>query len=450
MRIRGSIVLTICGASVVVLALVLLGRLGFHSPNLDDGQISSLLGTVVQTTATFGAVALAVVFFTAQLSGVGRPSVVRELYRSRDVYLLFGYSAATVLGGYVAMVSAGQLVAPWRSRILDSIIVLGVASVLLVLPTLMSQIENLDQTMLAAKLVGRIKPAAIIDYGLSEVAVVPERKNGVTYELVTVGLRPRRVDPLRPLHELMMEAVNTRDRVLFGKLFRYLLAPVARVHGLNWDYYGDKSVWPSHPGWINRLRARRYSLSEKTHITLALLHYSVKRARNLLTEWENRDIGRHGIVTGVGDLIRSLATVKDGATAIRICLYATLHIEKFYCEVRPYGRIEPMNAFFETAQILFVAGKTEEAELCARVLGWVSVRTGQLTSERSPGLESLLSDSLKETYNGARDLASLDAVWLPTAADDPWRNWPPSEDDKITPRPTLVEAVRSVEVGKSV
>src|SRR5689334_15349795 len=114
MRIRSSITLLICCASVMALVFVLIGRVGFHDPNLDDGQVYSLLGTVIQTTGTFGAVALAVVFLTAQFSGVGRPSVVRELYRSRDVYVLFSYSAITVLGGYIGMLTRSTLASPWR------------------------------------------------------------------------------------------------------------------------------------------------------------------------------------------------------------------------------------------------------------------------------------------------------------------------------------------------
>lgn len=436
MRIRGLIILLICGASAVGLALVLLGRVGFHNPNLDDGQVYSLLGTVIQTTGTFGAVALAVVFLTAQLSGVGRPSVVRELYRSRDVYILFGFSAVTVLGGYAGMLTTGSLAAPWRDRVLDSVIVLAGASVLLVLPALMSQIENLDQTRLAAKLAARIRPKDIVDYGLADVRTVPGNKC-VTYELVTVGLRPRWVDPMRPLHELIMEAVSARDRVLFGKLFRYLVSPVAKVHGLKWDYHGDKTQQAKSAGWITKLRSKRYTLTEKTHVTLSILHYSVKRARNLLTEWDGRDIGRHGVLTAIGDLVRCLARVTDSGTAIRICLFAVFHIERFYCDVQPYGRIEPMNGFFQSARLLMDTGKSTEAELCARILAWVSVHTGQFAPERSAGMKSLLGERLESVYEQAVNLALSDQTWTPATADDPWRNWPPAED-KIVSRHTLV------------
>src|SRR5215216_5805809 len=94
MRFRSFIIPTIVIASLVLLALIISKNIHLHNPQLDDAQIYTLVGTVVQTTGTFGAVALAVMFLTAQFSGSGRPSVVRELYRSRDVYVLFGYAAA--------------------------------------------------------------------------------------------------------------------------------------------------------------------------------------------------------------------------------------------------------------------------------------------------------------------------------------------------------------------
>jgi hypothetical protein len=434
MKIRSSITLLICAASIIALAFVLLGRVGFHDLNLDDGQVFSLLGTVIQTTGTFGAVALAAVFLTAQFSGAGRPSVVRELYRSRDVYVLFAYSAITVLGGYAGMLTRGTLASPWRDRLLDSVIVFAGASVLLVLPALMSQIENLDQTRLAAKLAARIKPKEIIEYGLT---YVRSHGKSVAYELATVGLRPRWVDPFRPLHELIMEAVNARDRVLFGKLFRYFVSPVAKVHGVRWDYRGDEIKPPRRAGWITKIRSWRHNLVEKTHVTLAIAHYSVKRARNLLTEWEGRDIGRHGIVTGIGDLIRALATAPESETAIRICLCAVFHIERFYCEVTPYGRIEPMNGFFDTSRILMESGKKTEAELCARILGWVSVHTQQFTLQRSGGIESLLGNELKLVYEEGVGFATNDRTWTPMPEDDPWRNWPPA-GDKIVSRHTVL------------
>lgn len=427
MRFRSFIIPTIVIASLVLLALIIFKNIHLHNPQLDDAQIYTLVGTVVQTTGTFGAVALAVMFLTAQFSGSGRPSVVRELYRSRDVYVLFGYAAATVLSGYMAMVTTGQLMTPWRDRVVDIVMVFGGASVLLLLPALISQLENLDQITLASKLAIRITPPAIIEYGLTDVQALPDKK--VEFHIATVGLRPRLVDPLRPLHELVMEAVNVRDRVLFGKLFRCLLAPIAKVHGIAWDTYGASSsphLLPTVP-W-RAIRASRVSLVEKTHVTLAILHYSVKRARNLLTEWERRDIGRHGILTGIGDLIKALAFVKDGATAIRICLYAVLHVETFYSDIRPYGRVEPMNAFFDAANLLYRAGKIEEANLCLAILGWVSINTQQLSAERSAGIESRLEEELRETYFNFKLTAQQDPDWIPMYVDDPWRDWPPSDE----------------------
>jgi hypothetical protein len=414
-------VLLICGLSAVLLYLVLSGSIGFHNAIVDNEKYS-LLGTVIQTTGTFAAVALAMVFLTAQLGGVGRPSVIRELYRSKDVYVFFGYSAATVLVGYVAMLTTGSLGAPWNDRVLDSVFILAGASLLLVLPALMSQIENLDQTRLAAKLASRIRVDEVIEYGRADAYPVP----GISPQDYGKLPHARPSDPLRPLHELIKEAVYAQDRVLFGRLFRLLLTPVARAHGLKWDYHGLKRERSRKAGWITRLKSKEYNCEQKTDVAKVILNYSVKRSRNLLhnSEWGELDVGRHAILAGISNLIRSLARVKDGASTINLCLYAAFHIEETYRGVEPHGHIEPMNAFFDIGQLLFEVDEKPAAKLCARILGWVSVHTKQLSPDRASGMGTELCEELKIVYGEAVRLAQKDPNWtpIPEDDDDPWKN----------------------------
>ena len=87
-----------------------------------------------------------------------------------------------------------------------------------------------------------------------------------------------------------------------------------------------------------------------------------------------------------------------------------------------------MNAFFDAANLLYRAGKIEEANLCLAILGWVSVNTQQLSAERSGGLESRLSEELRETYFNFRLTAQQDSSWIPMQVDDPWHDWPPSDE----------------------
>lgn len=421
--------LTVIG-TLAVLLIVWLGHLCLYPPGeISSDNASTLIATIVQTTAELGGAALAVVFLSAQLwAAAGRPSILRELYRSKDIYILLTYLSLTLWAGYVALtVITNPLVNISKCKIIDSLIVLAVASVLLIVPVVFSQIENLNQTALAAKLSARLKPKGIIDYGLTSVEPMPGQPNAIKYSLIMVGLRPSGVDPLRPLHELLMDAVNTRDRVLFGKLFRYLLAPIAKVYGGYWDLRGVKVN--GSPGITAKLSSRRYRLNEKIHLSLGILHYSVKRARNLLIEWEGRDIGRHGIITGIGDLIRCLAKIKDSDTSIRICLYATLNITKYYSGVRPYGRIEPMNAYFKAAEELWAAGKEREAILCAEILGWTATHTEQLGLERAGNLEDIFNTELHQAYTNAKEIAKNQLDWVPgSQEEDPWRDWPPQAE----------------------
>src|SRR5581483_7052083 len=264
--IRRLITLLIIGTSGLLLLLVWSDALALYG-SVSTPESQTTLVTVIQTAGALGAAALAVVFITAQLSAAGgRPSILRELYRSSDIYILFTFLAITVLGGVAVLAFISRSAHHWEHEAYDSLLIFASGTVLLVLPTIMSQLENLDQTILASKLSSRLTPDSIIAYGLTDVRVHSTDHSRADYHLITVGLRPNSVDPLRPLHELLMEAVGARDRVLFGKLFRYMLEPIARVHGAYWDPHGVKATGAR--GLARRIRAARISEASRVHVSL--------------------------------------------------------------------------------------------------------------------------------------------------------------------------------------
>jgi hypothetical protein len=89
------------------------------------------------------------------------------------------------------------------------------------------------------------------------------------------------------------------------------------------------------------------------------------------------------------------------------------------------------------------SGKNTEAELCARILGWVSVHTQQFTTQRSGGIKSLLGDELECVYEEGVNFATNDPAWTPMSEDDPWRNWPPADDKIVSHHTVLVRPVQS-------
>lgn len=414
--------LLIVGASLVSIVGVWINRISlYNSRGYSDSHLDTLLATVVQNTGAVGGIALALLFLTAQLSG-SKSSVLRELYRSIEIYILLFYFVTTLLLGYwtLAMLPA----ATGDMRFVDTVLVLASTFVLLVVPVLVLQIENLDLTTLSSKLADRINPQAIIDYGLTSVQFAHGDPTRIEYRLITVGLRPLGIDPFRPVHEVLMEAVNARDRVLFGKLFRHFLKQIAVVYGARWDLSSQKPFSYDAPNFVLRILARRYSPAERIHLSLAILHYGVKRARNLRTEWDNRDIGRHGILTSIGDLIYCLSFIPQADVSIRISIYAALHIGEYYSAIRPFGRIEPFNSYFEASKRLEAAGKIREAELCVAVLAWISVHTEQLRIDRSPELHNELSEQLRLIFLSSQTQAQQNQVWMPGLEnEDPWRKW---------------------------
>lgn len=418
--LRRAVLLLILLTVLTGLVMVAGGKLAFYDCSSREG-LAVLATTVTQTSAAIGAIALALVFVTAQLSvGTPRPLAVRLLYRQPEIYLLVVNFIATILLGYSVLLRPLTMSCTW----VNILLILGAAQVIGVLPLVLFQIENLDPVALGRKLAQSIRPKSIERYGLTRV-VMKKTEHGVyVCSLNLVGLRPPQVDPLRPIHEVIMEAVRARDRVLLGKLLAFLLSRIAHVHGVAWRQTGgtNRRAAVADRFWL--MGAARFSPPARLHCTLALLHYTVKRVRNLLFEWEERDIGRHGALTAIADLIWSLSHSRRSEVAIEISLYAVLRISEEYRNVVPYGRVEPLNLYFAVGNRLLRVGYGDAARLCASILAWAATRTAQLNKTRMGSEKKTLAEELKKSYNTARRVSARHPGWLPgKRSEDPWRDW---------------------------
>lgn len=423
-RFRKAIFVLIILISVIYVFLTWIGKFSFFAlSEFSESHIDTILGTAIQTTGSICGVILALVFITAQLA-LNKPYVMRMLYRSIEVYILVFYFVVTLFLGYVVFpLTSIAKDTYWVLSIINTVIIFSIASVCLVIPVLTLQLENMIPIILASKLSRRMNSRAIMDYGLTSVSLISRMPLVLNYELVTVGLNPRIEDPFRPIHEVLMEAVSARDRVLFGKLFLHFLRPIALVHQVPWKPNLIEKAGKKRWNGI-KWRRKKYSPEEKIHTSLAILHYAVKRARNLKKEWSSRDTGRHGILRGIGNLILSLFESKDTEITIRIAIYAMFHISKEYSEIQPFGRIEPINMFFDISSKLDNVSKYQEALLCLEALAWISVRTKQISGNRSLAVEQVLNDKLYNLFALAMSKAMADVKWMPgLGEEDPWRNW---------------------------
>lgn len=423
-HLRRALVATIVGLSAVVIFAIWRGLIQIYdSTGHSESHMDAVVGGLVQTTSGVAAISLALIFLTAQLSA-SKSSVLRELYRGGDVYLLLAYVLATIITGYGLLVAIpGAAPSPSALKLIDTVLVLAVTTVLLIAPVLMLQLENLDSVTLAAKLADNIKPGAIIAYGLTDVRTTAS--GVIEYRLNIVGLRPKSVDPFRPIHEVLMTAVDARDRVLFGKLLRQLLRPIVRAYGAAWDAAGLQDAASLKPSVYRRLHATMFTPVERAHTALAILHYVVKRARNLRTEWKELDIGRHGTITALGDLLMALAPVAQSGLAIRLALFAARQTAEYYADIKPFGRIEPFVHYFKAANMLHRAGKPHEANLCVDVLAWVAVHTLQLGESRIPDPAKALDAVLHVRFEISAKRARDDTDWRPGTLEnhDPWQGW---------------------------
>lgn len=411
--------------STAAIVLVISKRLNIlhGEPSIDTLRIT--VSTTIQTIATVAAISIAIMFLTAQLHPLGSMrSTIASLFRSIEFGLLILCVIVTLSLGLLII---GNVESIWRSQdymVIEIVIILGITSILLIIPVMALQVENMSIILVAQKLAHRVTYKRINNYGLVEVQEVGN-SGIVHYALMTHGLDYNRVDPLRPLHELIQIPIGTRDRLLLGQLIRMLLIPIAKVHGISWSIKSSAMMndnklaqFALHP----YRSLQKHKPLERIVVTLHILHYCVRLGRNLQTQWTGLDIGRHGLIYNVGDLIVALNEENDSGQAIELCLYAIMHISLAYSEVKPYGRIEPLNILFNVAISLVNSDKPDQAKLCVQVLGCIHERTHQLSSDRSGKQELLLFDELKEEMNRATELSQGREDWLPGREnDDPWR-----------------------------
>ena len=375
----------------------------------------SYLSSFYQVVATFSALGLATGFIAAQLApGPGRQRIY-ALTRQPTLIVFALVSCLSTASAYL-LVAIGD---PWQSTAAVQVIALllfflGAWVVLTVLPIWMLQIELLHPEGVARRVVKQLTIARAREYGLTRVERTSEGR--CTVALSLYGTRPRGVDPLRPIHEVIMDAVAQRDRVLLGRLSQILLDRVASAHGVVLTQPQVPLTRAENVHWRwRRLWIGRSDDEGRLHLTLLVCHYMVKRSRLLVAEWERRDTPRHSLLTGLIDLAGGLCLDKRNEQSLGIVLWAIAHITDAYRDVTPYGPSEPLVGLLYMPRTCAEKGMLELSDTTLGLLMWAKEHTSQLDADRLD-FEASAQLSRLETrqYSGVTTLA------MEGTADDPW------------------------------
>ena len=429
-RLRRALVFAVLSGCALATIGVMRGSIHLFLPHTAPADTLTganyLLSTLVQSLASIIGITIAVLFITAQTSS--RPKfthALSELYSDRTViaFLLVFFTA--LIADMLSLSYLSGILGSDALWIIDLDVLLTLSAVLLLAPVVLIQIENINPLLLAVKLCSKVTPARIAAYQLANIDRDPLRTNRYRCVLNIWGQQHGLLDPLGAMHEVIMTAVEGKDRVLLSGLNRTLLRTIARCAAVPYSTSNHpqsdrrRRVWR----WIYTKTHRPKQLPEQLALALHLLHYSIRRAHNLRrpNEWGDRDTVRQQYLVALRDLIEALSFGKRTGQLIELCIYAMFHIELGYGDVprAKSSRSEALAGYVPLVGTLRERGFTEEGDLLASMLGFIDARTDHLAMDDREVLLKKLEGSARAVYDSSVSQARTDSTWLP-GAEDPW------------------------------
>ncbi len=418
--------LVLVGSATLLIA-VLVGRVHLFTPagtSVETLTVACyLLSSLVQGLSAILAVTITVLFLAALIYARERYArILAELYRDGTTLVVLGIYTAAIALGAISLSRVSLIVSTSAFLVLDVNLVAALAALALLVPLVLGQLEHINPYLLAAKLAKRITIRRVLEYRLSDVWRDPQSTK-VNYVLHVFGYQHGRDDPLAPFHEVVLWAVQNRDRVAMSSLIRLLLrvaadalavpyAPVVKPTTLKGAQVRRR---------LHLLVYRPRSEEQCVAVALFVLTYVVRRAQRLREEWGHLDIVRQQYILNILDLIRAAIWRPQGAVVAEVCLYASMHICLAYRMVLRYGEEEALRHYFILATELDAAGDPTLTLLCCEIIGLLAEQTRQIPEDLLRELEDALPDPLRAQYEAARRSAT-DPEWLPgTPGRDPWR-----------------------------
>jgi hypothetical protein len=399
--------------------LILTSRLTLVPNDLSVAVRSTLMSTIVQGLAALAGIAFVLLFITAQLMSGSRYTHTRVgLYSSaRGLLTLVTFGAGVGLG-VAAILQMRDSAGTSTSRLESLALFVSGLSVIRLVVIFMMQLENMNPLAVAWRLAADLDYRTTSRHGLILTTRVGDGR--VRYRLQPTPLYHGVADPLRPLHEIVMQACNDRDRVFFRQLMRILLFRVERVRRHAWSPLREGNV-------LVRFRRtnREQALEHRIEVELFVLHYVVRRCRALAREWSDvgfRDAVRQACVADLCEVATAVIVHPDDCQLVEPLLYGILHLCLGYRDVPRAGPDRSLGALPSIAARLLAQGNAEQAQLTIEILAALSVYTDQYPADRIAGSGLVMPDRLTEVWADARRRCETQTGWLPgEASDDLWR-----------------------------
>jgi hypothetical protein len=342
-------------------------------------------------------------------------------FRGPGGWYPFAYLFLALITAVIALVSSPHLSGAEFSLV-DASAFLFFGAIFALVSLLTSAFSIFSAKSVAETVLMVFTVRSVLRYGLIEVTTA---RNGsvASYQLRSWGHRHGLFDPLGPFHDLVMEAVNDKERVTLHLYLNCLMARAAQLAGVPFDREFALATAPRNqlPRRIRSILERIYryphrpSAGASFQVVAHTLHYLVRRAQRLVSEWA-LDNHRQIITINIADLLLSLSTRARAEKLIDLCIDALIRLNVDYRDVPQHGSYEPVHGLFDIVEVLERRGFYEPANRLMRGLAYLDAVTPYVSRSAlavwSEKADHLPGDTVARFQTLSADVAgkSLDQV----------------------------------------
>jgi len=390
-----------------------LNFLGNSKEEYFTSLINVLVPTATSVIATIFGILIAIYVISMQLiKKTPYSRLVNVLYRKTDIFY-FSIFVITLFFPIFIIVTWADIVQSNKLFYIDIIIILYLSSILSLIAIMLKHLSIMEPRIIAERTLSIFNIKNILSYGLTLVEQNTHNSN-ISYKLRTWEHRHNLIDPLGAFHDLLMESINSRERITFHLYLSVFIKRIAFLNGVTLNrkfgllQQNDNKLKQTIINF-GLLLISTNDISKKIRITVHALHYIVRRAKSMTNEW-GIDNHRQIFTINLGDLILSLSNKKDNGEIIEICLYAILRINIDYQKIPLHGSYEPLNDIFNLVLILKEKGFIKESKICIQILSYLDANTKYLSNNKNINLNQIFNDYPPELvdYYKAQILKSKD------------------------------------------
>lgn len=355
---------------------------------------TTLLPIITCSLAAIFGILIAVYLLSSQIAG-RRPysRLVRTFYGSNDFPYFTVFFISLLYPVYIHA-SWAYIAASKRYHFIDVSVALYTACILCLASLMLKHLSIFNPKQVAERALQAFTVASVIRYGLVLVEVNTHNEQ-VKYHLKTWGHRHNLSDPLGAFHDILMEAIETKERTTLHLYLSVLIEKVAYLNNARFRRRFGLATGPVPFQFVSEYLDKlpviggSRKVEIKIQVVVHALHYVVRRAQKMIAEWQF-DNHRQIFVINIADLILAFARNIKNAVVIDICLYAILKICYDYRNVPIHGSYEPLKDMFQLVPLLQKAELNREANLALKILAYLDLNTPYLSKNTSVNYEEII------------------------------------------------------------